>query len=130
MIQGAEDLKIDNAKAISSLEEGGSYKFLGALENVKQEDRIVLQNAAKVYLQRLSIIWSSPLLDYHIVAASNQYACTTKGKLEKELQMPCAECIVNRPKVCRTYWWGVGHSLRLSIWRDITQFLKSCSLRC
>ena len=78
LIQGAEDLKIDNAKAISSLEEGGSYKFLGALENVKQEDRIVLQNAAKVYLQRLSIIWSSPLLDYHIVAASNQYACTNR----------------------------------------------------
>ena len=28
----------------------------------------------KVYLQRLSIIWSSPLSDYHRVAASNQYA--------------------------------------------------------
>ena len=73
LIQGAEDLKIDNAKAISSLEEGGSYKFLGALETVKQEDRIVLQNAV-VYLQRLSIIWSNPLSDYHRVAASNQYA--------------------------------------------------------
>ena len=31
----------------SSLEEGGSYKFLGVLENVKQEDRIVPQIAAK-----------------------------------------------------------------------------------
>ena len=36
-IQGAEDLKIDNAKAISSLE-GVSYKFLRVLGNVKQED--------------------------------------------------------------------------------------------
>ena len=73
LIQGVGDLKIDNAKVISSLEEGGSYKFLGVLETVKQEDRIVLQNAV-VYLQRLSIIWSSPLSDYHRAAASNQYA--------------------------------------------------------
>ena len=56
LIQSAEDLKINSTKAVSSLEKEGSYKFLGALENVKEEDRIVLQNAAKVYLQRLSII--------------------------------------------------------------------------
>ena len=73
LIQGAEELKIDNAKVISSLEECGSYKFVGVLETGKQEDRIVLQNAV-VYLQRLSIIWSSQLSDYHRVAASNQYA--------------------------------------------------------
>ena len=70
----AANLEIDNAKATSSLEEGCSYTFLGVLENVKQEDRIVLQNAAKVYLQRLSIIWSIPITDYHRVAASKQYA--------------------------------------------------------
>ena len=27
-----------------------------------------------------------------------------------ELQMSCAECVVNRPKVCRTYWRVVRHS--------------------
>ena len=70
----AANLEIDNAKANSSLEEGCSYTFLGVLENVKQEGRIVLQNAAKVYLQRLSIIWSIPITDYHRVAASKQYA--------------------------------------------------------
>ena len=48
----AENLEIDNAKANGSLEEGCSYTFLGVLKNVKQEDRIVLQNEAKVYLQR------------------------------------------------------------------------------
>ena len=47
MTRGAGYLKIDNPKEISSLEEGGSYKFLGVLENVKQEDRIVPQIAAK-----------------------------------------------------------------------------------
>ena len=35
-------LENDNAKAISSLEEGGYYKFLGVLlENVRHEDRTV-----------------------------------------------------------------------------------------
>ena len=67
LIQGTEDLKIDNTKAISSLEKEGSYKFLGALKNVKQEDRIVLQNAAKVYYR-----------GYHRVTESNQCACTNR----------------------------------------------------
>ena len=35
LIQSAEDLKINSTKAVSSLEKEGSYKFLGALENVK-----------------------------------------------------------------------------------------------
>lgn len=56
LIQGAKDLKIDDAKAISILEKGGSYKFLVVLENVKQVDRIVFHNAVTVYLQRLAII--------------------------------------------------------------------------
>ena len=47
LTQGAEYLKIDNAKEISRLEEAVCYKFLRVLENVKQEDKIVLQNAAR-----------------------------------------------------------------------------------
>ena len=35
LIQSAKDLKINSTKAVSSLEKEGSYKFLGALENVK-----------------------------------------------------------------------------------------------
>ena len=37
-------------------------------------------------------------------------------KLEKgvELQISCAECVVNRPKVCRTYWRGVGQTKFIS----------------
>ena len=72
-----ENLEIDNAKANSRLEEGCSYTFLGVLKNVKQEDRIVLQNEAKVYLQRLSIIRSISLTDYHRVAASFETVCFT-----------------------------------------------------
>ena len=48
--------------------------FLGVLENIRKEDNLTLENAAKVYLQRLSVIWSSPLLDYYKVVASNQLA--------------------------------------------------------
>ena len=65
-------MKIDNAKEISRLEEVGSYKFLGVLENVKQEDN-GSSECSEVYLQRLSIICSIRLTDYHRVGASNQY---------------------------------------------------------
>ena len=44
------------------------------LETLRQEERIVLRCAAREYLRRLSVIWSSPLLDYHRVIASNQFA--------------------------------------------------------
>ena len=51
-----------------------TYKFLGVFENTKKEDKQELKAAAKTYLQRLSIIWSSPLSDHAKVVASNQYA--------------------------------------------------------
>ena len=44
-----------------------------------------------------------------------------------ELQMSCAECVVDCPKMCHTYWRDVEHSLRLSILRGTMQLLKSCS---
>ena len=74
LIQGQRTWRLTMVKAISSLEEGCCYTFLGVLETMKHEDRIVPQNAAKVYFQSLSIIWSIPLTDYHRVAASKQYA--------------------------------------------------------
>ena len=54
--------------------EGSHYKFLGVMENTKQDDDLSLQIAGKAYLQRLSLIWSSPLSDYNKVQASNQFA--------------------------------------------------------
>ena len=44
------------------------------LESLKQEEKLALQSAAKEYPRRLSVIWSSPLSDYHRVVASNQFA--------------------------------------------------------
>ena len=67
-------LKVDGNAKISSLEDGQQYKFLGVLESLKQEEKLALQSAAKEHLGRLSVIWSSPLSDYHRVVASKQFS--------------------------------------------------------
>ena len=46
----------------------------GVLENVRQDEWLALACAAKEYLRRISIIWSSPLSDCNRVQAINQYA--------------------------------------------------------
>ena len=72
--QGSGDMKVADLKPIKCLDQHNTYKFLGVFENTKQEDKQVLEAAGKTYLQRLSIIWSSPLSDHAKVVASNQYA--------------------------------------------------------
>ena len=67
-------LKIDEQQLIKSLTEDSQYKFLGVLESIKEEESLVLESAARMYLQRLSVIWSSPLSDHHKVVATNQFA--------------------------------------------------------
>ncbi|PFX28098.1 ATP-binding cassette sub-family F member 1 [Stylophora pistillata] len=64
---------VGESQIIESLKEGENYKFLGVLENSKQEDTLFLWGASKVFLQRLSVVWSSPLSDYDKVVPSNQY---------------------------------------------------------
>ena len=66
--------KIGEQQLIKSLTDDSQYKFLGVLESIKQEDSLVLESAARVYLQRLSVIWSSPLSDQRKVVATNQFA--------------------------------------------------------
>ena len=63
-VKQTENIEIDELKSIKSLGEEITYKFLGVLENSKQEDKLVLENASKEYLRRLAIIWSSPLSDH------------------------------------------------------------------
>ena len=67
-------LRVDESICISNLEEGKQYKFLGVLESVRQEERMSLDCAAREFLCRMSIIWSSPLSDHNRVTASNQFA--------------------------------------------------------
>jgi len=66
---------------LPTLEEGRQYKFLGVLETLVQEEKMAFELAAKEYLRRLSVIWSSPLSDYNQVVASNQFALPVLGYL-------------------------------------------------
>ena len=59
---------------IDSLKEDTTYRFLGAPERLLQEEKLALQCTSKTYLQRLSVIRSSPLSDTNRVQASNQLA--------------------------------------------------------
>ena len=64
-------MRMDEATTITALGEGKHYQFL---ENVRQDERLSVACAAKEYLRRISIIWSSPLSDCNRVQATNQYA--------------------------------------------------------
>ena len=66
---------VDSEREVfKSLAEGSHYKFLGVMENTKQDDDLSLQIAGKAYLQRQSLIWSNLPSDYNMVQASNQFA--------------------------------------------------------
>ena len=80
-----------NNICISDLEEGNRYKFLGFLDTVRQEKRLSLECAAKEFLRRMSIIWSSPLTDHNRVTVSNQFALRVLGYLMWTQQWPVTE---------------------------------------
>ena len=73
-LQESEENRIGTGEAIASLREDAQYKFLRVLENVKQQDGLVLEQAEKEYLKRLSVVWPCPLSDYYKVLATNQFA--------------------------------------------------------
>ena len=60
-VKQTEMMEIHELKWIESLGKESTYKLLGVLENSKQEDKRVLENASKEYLRRFANIWSSPL---------------------------------------------------------------------
>ena len=68
---------MDESTVLTSLKEGTQNKFLGVLENLKEDDKLALEVAAKVFLRRMSVIWSRPLSDFNRVIASNQFALTS-----------------------------------------------------
>ena len=55
----SEGMKVGESKVIESFKDGSYNNFLAVLENVRQEDNLVLENAQKVYFKRLSVIWTS-----------------------------------------------------------------------
>ena len=73
-VEDAADLKFDEATLVKNLEAGSSYKFLDVKESTLQDEKLALAVTAKVYLHRLSVIWTSPLSDANRVKATNQFA--------------------------------------------------------
>ncbi|PFX20993.1 hypothetical protein AWC38_SpisGene14545 [Stylophora pistillata] len=59
--------------------------------SVRQEDKLVLECAAREYLRRLSVIWTSPLSDYNRVVASNQFVLPVLGYIMWTKQWPVME---------------------------------------
>ena len=55
-------MRMEKTTTITALGEGKHYRFLGVLEKVRQDERLALACAAKEYLRRVSIIWSTPYL--------------------------------------------------------------------
>ena len=53
MCSGVERNEGQESKEIKSLKDGSNYKFLGVLENIRQEDNLLLENVGRVYLKRL-----------------------------------------------------------------------------
>ena len=84
-------VRLDETARIPSLDDGKQYKFLGMLESVMQEDKLVLECAAKEYLRWKSLIWTSPLSDHNRVIASNQFALPVLGYLMWMQQWPITD---------------------------------------
>ena len=83
----------NDRQSITNLKDGENYRFLGILENTQQEDSKVLETTSETYQQRLSVIWSSPLSDFHKVTATNQYALPALSypMWTQTWQIKCAE---------------------------------------
>ena len=86
-----DSIKLDESFVIQSFKQQSHYKFLGVLENTKQEDLLALECASKEYLKRLSVIWSSPLSDVNKVTASNQYALPVLSYLMPTQRWPMSK---------------------------------------
>ena len=94
-----ESMCVGDEKSVDSLKQGSHYNFLGIMENIKQDDTLVLEIVGKTYIQRLSLIWSSPLSDYNQFAMPvHTYLMTTQcwpimalKKLDSELRKVISE---------------------------------------
>ena len=73
-VEHAASLKLDETTLVEKLKTGSKYKLLGLRESVMEDEKLGLKVAAKTYLERLSIIWTSPLSDANRVKATTQFA--------------------------------------------------------
>lgn len=93
-MQDAAGKKLDQSSVVESPKPWTSYKFLGPFKKQSHKTKSWQLNAhiaAKVYLRRLSVIWSSPLSDINCVRTSNQFAMLAQTYLRWSQQWPNTE---------------------------------------
>ena len=84
-------VNLEGTTTTASLKEGEQYNFLGVFESLKQEDTMALKIAAKKYIQRVSVIWSSLLSDWNKVKSTNEFALSKFMHLMWTQTWPLAE---------------------------------------
>ena len=93
-MQDAVGTKLDQSSVVESLKPWTSYQFLGLFKKQSHKTKSWQLNAhiaAKVYLRRLSVIWSSHLLDINCVRARKQFAMIVQTYLRWSQQLPNTE---------------------------------------
>ena len=73
-VEHAANLKLDETTLVEKLKTETKYNFLGLRESVMEDVKISTYSCSKDYLQRRSIIWTSPFSDANRVEATNQFA--------------------------------------------------------
>ena len=73
---------LDDESIVETLESEDLYKFLGVLENEKHDTDRLVKIIKDTIVKRSSVVWSSPLSDYHKVHATNIFvlSCLTRFK--------------------------------------------------
>ena len=66
--------KLNDSTTIRSVDNNRPYKFLGIYEHLGQDEIMIREGASKEFLQRVWLIWSSPLSDALKVQATNTFA--------------------------------------------------------
>ena len=74
-VEHAANLKLDETTLVEKLKTGTKYKFLSVRESGMDDEKLAFTVAAKTYLQRLSIIWTSPLSDANRVKQQTSSPC-------------------------------------------------------
>ena len=90
-VQNAKDLRADETTVSKNLESGFNHKFVVIRESVMQDENQALTEATMVYLERLSVVWTSPLSDCNRVIATNQFAIPVLTYPMWTQQWPLAE---------------------------------------
>ena len=74
-VEHAANLKLDETTLVEKLKTGTKYKFLGVRESLMEDEKLAFTVVPKTYLQRLSIIWTSPLSDANRVKQQTSSPC-------------------------------------------------------